>query len=488
MYWLLEKTIMSFLTALIILVLKKIIGKKANPLWHYYIWFILFVQLLLPSLPRSNFSISTVIPLNKISRGLISMNQTTAIQNETFIYLNLQNLVVTIWIIGTLSFLAYFVLRYASFKRNTLKLQEIDEDEVLFAFESIKNKLKINKSIPIIEYNDIPMIVGFFKPILLIPKEHDNMELEVLFYHELLHYKYFDILINWIAIFIRCLFWFNPFVWYSFKVMQNDCEVACDYRIIKSMDIKNRKLYAEILLKYAAIHMSSTDDTPVLGVPSMADSKSEIKKRIYNITKFKRYGILNAVFIVVLTSILSIICLTKVATKAEISLIIPSVNSPVDYRESSITNPTNSSKANLTSSETNNSATMDLSSNDELDESTNINAVKIDSLPTLKPTNPSETDSVPNLESITSDKTDSISNSEQANSVKTDLAPSNIQSPSHVIVNSAPPNPELPSPVITNSIPYNREPSCSVTTSKTMGNQKSKGSNHMNSHCGNNKN
>ncbi len=318
MYWLLEKTIISLLTALIILAFKKLIGKKANSLWHYYIWFILFIQLLLPTLPKSNFSIGTVIPFQEINN---SLNLTY--DNKIFMSLNMENLVIIIWIFGVLCCLTYFIFKYLIFKKNIKKLIETDSDEVLFAFENVKNKLKINRNIPIFEYNDIPMIVGYLRPVLLLPKKQDCDELRILFYHELNHYKYFDTLINWIAIFTCCLFWFNPIVWYSFKLMQNDCEMACDYRVIKSMDVKNRKLYANALLKYAAMHMLSSDDIPVLGVPSMADSKSEIKKRIHHIINFKKYSKLNTFSITALTLIISLTCLTTVNINAELFTFIP---------------------------------------------------------------------------------------------------------------------------------------------------------------------
>ncbi len=35
--------------------------------------------------------------------------------------------------------------------------------------------------------------------------------------------------------FLQILYWFNPLVWYAFKEMRIDREIACDISVLKSL-------------------------------------------------------------------------------------------------------------------------------------------------------------------------------------------------------------------------------------------------------------
>ena len=48
----------------------------------------------------------------------------------------------------------------------------------------------------------------------------DDDEIEYILLHELSHYKRKDILVNYLMIFLQCIHWFNPFIWYLFKIIK----------------------------------------------------------------------------------------------------------------------------------------------------------------------------------------------------------------------------------------------------------------------------
>ena len=69
--------------------------------------------------------------------------------------------------------------------------------------------------------------------------------------HELGHYQSKD---NWYGLISNiCLIlqWYNPFVWYVARAAAEDCEVACDYRILRGADKKECIEYGKCLIGMA---------------------------------------------------------------------------------------------------------------------------------------------------------------------------------------------------------------------------------------------
>ena len=63
---------------------------------------------------------------------------------------------------------------FCNYRRQVMKTGRLTEDDhILSQILDLKRELHISRSVPVIEYRDAesPMIMGFFKPILILPKE-----------------------------------------------------------------------------------------------------------------------------------------------------------------------------------------------------------------------------------------------------------------------------------------------------------------------------
>lgn len=58
--WVLISSVMASVLAGLILLVKNIFKDKLGANWHYLIWFLLMIRLILPWAPASSFSISSV--------------------------------------------------------------------------------------------------------------------------------------------------------------------------------------------------------------------------------------------------------------------------------------------------------------------------------------------------------------------------------------------------------------------------------------------
>lgn len=98
---------------------------------------------------------------------------------------------------------------------------------------------------------EMPMMIGFFKPMILFPVGVINgmevKEVEAIIAHELSHVLRNDYIVNIIQSCIEVLFYFNPAVWWLSSVVRSEREHSCDDMAIKLTN--SNVQYAKALLK-----------------------------------------------------------------------------------------------------------------------------------------------------------------------------------------------------------------------------------------------
>ena len=96
----------------------------------------------------------------------------------------------------------------------------------------------------------VPMAVGYFKPLVLIPlgllNGLSDSEVEAILCHELAHIKRRDYLVNLFQSFIEIIFFFNPAVLWVSKLIRNERENCCDDLAVQHMDDKRNYVKALI--------------------------------------------------------------------------------------------------------------------------------------------------------------------------------------------------------------------------------------------------
>src|SRR5699024_8496579 len=96
---------------------------------------------------------------------------------------------------------------------------------------------------------DVPVVIGYFKPVIYLPFSLMNHlppeQIETILLHELAHIKRADFLVNMLQTLVETLLFFNPFVWVVSNTMRKERELACDELVIAE---KEPGIYAESLL------------------------------------------------------------------------------------------------------------------------------------------------------------------------------------------------------------------------------------------------
>ncbi|WP_293309827.1 M56 family metallopeptidase [Pedobacter sp. UBA5917] len=113
-------------------------------------------------------------------------------------------------------------------------------------------KLGLTQEVKLVQSGiaQVPMVVGHFKPLILIPigliNGLSNAEVEAILSHELAHIKRKDYLVNVLQSFIEIVFFFNPAVLWVSQLIKTEREHCCDDLAIAC--VNDRKNYVQALI------------------------------------------------------------------------------------------------------------------------------------------------------------------------------------------------------------------------------------------------
>ncbi|KKZ90877.1 hypothetical protein B4147_0240 [Bacillus wiedmannii] len=326
--WVVETSIMASILVGLILCVKTLIRNKLTPRWHYMLWMILIVRLLLPWAPESSYSIYSIFsysndttvlfrqdqiavsPANELIQGKNDVDDIERVhtpdsirlteENKNQMYskkqknnetISLYTIILYIWLTGII------ILGFASFIMNRrllfyIKKQPVITDKrIIKIFENCKKSMSVHQDISLLlaEKVSSPTVFGMIRPKVLLSSLHmknlDEQQLRHIFYHELAHIKRRDIGVNWLLYSLLILNWFNPILWYAYSCMREDQELACDAFALTFMDSGEQIAYGHTIIKLLE-HYSSYYQAPNL--VNLSRNKRTLKRRILMIKTFKK--------------------------------------------------------------------------------------------------------------------------------------------------------------------------------------------------------
>ena len=115
-----------------------------------------------------------------------------------------------------------------------------------------------------------PQLHGLWRPLILIPEALSQTltrpELEAVILHELVHAHRRDNLTRALVHVIACVFWFYPPIWLIERMVEAECESACDEAVL--LDGTAPEVYLRSILKVCRTHLN----LPVAGYSNVTGS------------------------------------------------------------------------------------------------------------------------------------------------------------------------------------------------------------------------
>ena len=227
--------IVSSLSILMILIFKKNVFKRFSKKFNYYIWMIVVIKLFLP-FTYYTFTINILrskkhININNIN--LEGFNNVSTISNNIILYT---------WIITVVVYLIYTIFKYIKLKNLINDLSyDVDDGEIVNLYKNILEEFNITKDIKLKYSYEVETPAFFNSCVLLPPHEYKLKELDWIFRHELMHFKSRDLYLKYVILFLKTVYWFNPFIYIMDKHIDLDCELYCDERVLKNRNSEEKK-------------------------------------------------------------------------------------------------------------------------------------------------------------------------------------------------------------------------------------------------------
>jgi beta-lactamase regulating signal transducer with metallopeptidase domain len=286
----------SLLQAFVVFICLRLILKMiphASAKIKYSVSFIAYITIALW------FVVTLVVQLNAAQKMVAyqQINDTTAFSATSFDSINSSSSVFSFsylnnylpFIVGFyLMGMIWFALRlmYNYLQTNQLKtkgLTAIDE-EWRQKIMQLAQKLNIEKKVSAYfsKHIDTPIMIGFFKPVILLPVAMINhlsiQQFEAILLHELAHIRRNDYLLNLLQSIIDTILFFNPFTWWITKNIREEREKCCDEMVLQLSDPYH---YARALL---ALEEPLRNRSLVM---TAVGKRSQLFHRIKNIMEMK---------------------------------------------------------------------------------------------------------------------------------------------------------------------------------------------------------
>lgn len=164
----------------------------------------------------------------------------------------LKTLPFVIWCMGAIVFLAVCAVRHMRFM-HTIKRwgHPVSDEHLTGLLADVCRVVKLKRDISLIVCPAIttPVIIGFFRPVIILPDDAiESSKLRFMLIHECIHFKRGDIWTKSLALLATALHWFNPLVYLMNRAMIDEAEYSCDLAVMRCTGTDKRYLYGETIL------------------------------------------------------------------------------------------------------------------------------------------------------------------------------------------------------------------------------------------------
>ena len=344
---LLNLSISASWLVLAVLVLRLV--SKRSPKWmNVLLWGIVALRLVLPfsiesalSLIPSAETVSPVAvqsaPAPTITSGVSVIDNAvnpslsehfaavpTASVNPLYVWTEIAGWV---WLIGLGAMLLYALASYLRLRRR------------------VSVSLPIQDNIYLCDAISSPFILGVVKPHIYLPSGLDEVQRQNVLSHERAHLARRDHWWKPLGFALLAVYWFNPVLWLAYTLLCRDIELACDERVIRTMDESAVKTYSTVLLA------CSMPRKAVITCP-LAFGEVGVKERVQNALHYKKPAFWVVAASVAVCVVVAVCFLTNPPTDTDAAGLVGFHREQVTYADVTDASGAQPSNVQLTAEET----------------------------------------------------------------------------------------------------------------------------------------
>ncbi len=296
------------LVALLLMIILRALKNIQSPKIRYYSWLIVLLGFLIPVRFSFGYALFHVSNASEAPAVTVGAGTTVIKAAEAGLSWNtIMAILFVIWLLGASAFAAVSFVRFFRWKRTILRLSKpspyYDAFVSTFAEEMETDQVEIRISDAV----SSPMMIGLFKPTILLPIRHyEYDELRLIIKHELTHYLHRDLWFKLLLILCRAVHWFNPFMVLFARSIEQECEYYCDMSVMENEPEKMRKVYCNSIVNTLAdqVRRNGREMRPVLAT-SFYSPKSGLKHRFSMVLRGKTRKVIGVLILAGMLTVVS---------------------------------------------------------------------------------------------------------------------------------------------------------------------------------------
>ena len=232
-----------------------------------------------------------------------------------------------VWLIGLGAMLLYALVSYLRLRRR------------------VSVSLPIQDHIYLCDAISSPFILGVVKPHIYLPSGLDEVQRQNVLSHERAHLARRDHWWKPLGFALLAVYWFNPVLWLAYALLCRDIELACDERVIRTMDESAVKTYSTVLLA------CSMPRKAVITCP-LAFGEVGVKERVKNALHYKKPAFWVVAASVAVCVVVAVCFLTNPRTDTDAAGLVGFHREQVTYADVTDESGAQPSSVQLTAEET----------------------------------------------------------------------------------------------------------------------------------------
>ena len=232
-----------------------------------------------------------------------------------------------VWLIGLGAMLLYALVSYLRLRRR------------------VSVSLPVQDHIYLCDAISSPFILGVVKPHIYLPSGLDEVQRQNVLAHEQAHLARRDHWWKPLGFALLAVYWFNPVLWLAYTLLCRDIELACDERVIRTMDESAVKTYSTVLLA------CSMPRKAVITCP-LAFGEVGVKERVRNALHYKKPAFWVVAASVAVCVVVAVCFLTNPPTDTDAAGLVGFHREQVTYADVTDASGAQPSNVQLTAEET----------------------------------------------------------------------------------------------------------------------------------------
>lgn len=168
-----------------------------------------------------------------------------------------------VWWAGMVAMLLYTVISYLCLHRKVSTAVLLRDN--IFQSENVSS----------------PFVLGVIRPRIYLPFRLETQELDHVVAHEKAHIFRKDHWWKPLGFFLLTIHWFNPLMWLAYILLCRDIELACDEKVIKTLNNAQRADYTQALV-------SCSTNRRIIAACPLAFGEVGVKERVKSVMNYKR--------------------------------------------------------------------------------------------------------------------------------------------------------------------------------------------------------